>query len=401
MTAITVTNPDSSARGKKVTLSDQKIEQFKKMEHVTVVTPILNVGESVQISAGQFTYSGEVIAMDTSSLKAFGYKLTEGSFVKKADPVGIYFGAQAPWAFRDTNLSLQPEYRTDEKGEYIDPPPLNVMSSQITIAAVKNETSTTNGSSTTGTSNTSATDTLVATAPPKKSTGAAVNLNCLGMMKSDYAREGASYGAIVSLETGQRLKNEYNMLNGITDGNTKYDTVKIKVDSYESVEKVEEAIKAEGFTTSSAREFREAMGKTAKMIQMILGGLGAISLFVAALGITNTMIMSIYERTREIGVMKVLGCPLNDIRMMFLTEAGAIGFMGGVVGIILSYIISFGVNSIAGSLMPNAMGGKISVIPFWLIFLGLGFAVGVGLVSGFSPANRAVKISPLSAIRQD
>jgi ABC-type antimicrobial peptide transport system permease subunit len=144
-------------------------------------------------------------------------------------------------------------------------------------------------------------------------------------------------------------------------------------------------------------------------IQMILGGLGAISLLVAALGITNTMIMSIYERTREIGIMKVLGCHVPNIRTMFLMEAGAIGFLGGVIGIAISYSISFLINMAAASQGKGehaggglfASGSAISVIPFWLALGALAFATLVGLVSGLNPSNRAVKISALTAIKQD
>lgn len=86
------------------------------------------------------------------------------------------------------------------------------------------------------------------------------------------------------------------------------------------------------------------MQEQARQQQMFLGGLGGISLLVAAIGITNTMIMSIYERTREIGVMKVLGCKVKNIRSVFLMEAGVIGFVGGIIGVILSYFISFLMN---------------------------------------------------------
>ena len=138
---------------------------------------------------------------------------------------------------------------------------------------------------------------------------------------------------------------------------------------------------------------------------MILGGLGAISLLVAALGITNTMIMSIYERTREIGVMKVLGCVIGNIRTMFLIEAGMIGFIGGVAGIAISYLLSFLLNTLAanggGVMGLGGAGGQISIIPAWLALGALVFSTMVGLVSGFSPANRAVKISALTAIRQE
>lgn len=145
------------------------------------------------------------------------------------------------------------------------------------------------------------------------------------------------------------------------------------------------------------------------MIQAVLGGIGAISLLVAALGITNTMIMSIYERTREIGVMKVLGCLLTDIRQLFLWEAGIIGFTGGITGLLLSIGASLLLNRFGGSLGGFLGGGSgpdgqplpISVIPLWLSCSSVGFATLVGLVSGFAPANRAMKLSALEAIRSE
>ncbi len=136
------------------------------------------------------------------------------------------------------------------------------------------------------------------------------------------------------------------------------------------------------------------------MIQMVLGGIGAVSLFVAAIGIANTMMMSIYERTKEIGIIKVLGCDLGNIRSMFLLEAGFIGFFGGMAGLILSEIISAVINSVAGKASEGYFG-QISYIPLWLIAVSLAFAVLVGMVAGFFPALRAMKLSPLAAIRNE
>lgn len=109
--------------------------------------------------------------------------------------------------------------------------------------------------------------------------------------------------------------------------------------------------------------------------------------------------MSIYERTKEIGVMKVLGCDLRNIRSLFLMEAGFIGFIGGVIGLILSFSISAVINKIAQSAQEYMQG--ISYIPLWLVFLSLLFAVLVGMVAGFFPARRAMKLSPLAAIRNE
>ena len=143
------------------------------------------------------------------------------------------------------------------------------------------------------------------------------------------------------------------------------------------------------------------------MIQLVLGGLAAISLFVAAIGIANTMVMSIYERTREIGVMKVIGAEVKDIRVLFLMEAGMIGLIGGVVGVGLSYAASYALNTFAGGFFGEQMmgqtggGGTISVIPVWLVLFALAFSILIGVIFGFLPANRAVKISALEAIKHD
>ena len=145
-------------------------------------------------------------------------------------------------------------------------------------------------------------------------------------------------------------------------------------------------------------------------MMLILGSLGGISLLVAAMGITNTMIMSIYERTREIGIMKVLGCVVGDIRTVFLLEAGLIGLGGGAIGVLLSYAISFVLNMLGSGGLGSLLGGmyygggdatRISVIPIWLVGLALVFSTLIGLISGFSPANRAVKISALEAIKHE
>ena len=137
------------------------------------------------------------------------------------------------------------------------------------------------------------------------------------------------------------------------------------------------------------------------MVQAVLGGIGAVSLFVAAIGIANTMMMSIYERTKEIGVMKVLGCDMRNIRDMFLLESGFIGFMGGVAGIILSLTISFLINRFVGAQALTGMPGDLSRIPLWLNAAALCFAVFVGMAAGFLPATRAMKLSPLAAIRNE
>lgn len=181
-----------------------------------------------------------------------------------------------------------------------------------------------------------------------------------------------------------------------------YNRLLVNVDSMDHVVEIQNYLKDLGYNTYSQAEWVESEQKTMGYIQAVLGGIGAVSLFVAAIGITNTMMMSIYERTKEIGVMKVLGCDLRNIRSLFLMEAGFIGFIGGVIGLILSFILSAVVNRVAASMSQNMtdMSG-ISYIPIWLVLLSLVFAVLVGMVAGFFPARRAMKLSPLAAIRNE
>lgn len=180
-----------------------------------------------------------------------------------------------------------------------------------------------------------------------------------------------------------------------------YDSAQVFVEDMEYVTQVQKAISDLGYEAQSNMEWLEQSKQQSQMVQAVLGGIGAVSLFVAAIGIANTMMMSIYERTKEIGVMKVLGCDMGNIRDMFLLESGFIGFLGGVVGILLSLLISFVINRFAGGQALTGMEGDLSRIPLWLNLAALGFAIFVGMAAGFLPATRAMKLSPLAAIRNE
>ena len=137
------------------------------------------------------------------------------------------------------------------------------------------------------------------------------------------------------------------------------------------------------------------------MIQAVLGGIGAVSLLVASIGIANTMMMSVYERTKEIGILKVLGCGMDTIGNMFLAESGLIGLIGGMAGIIFSYTGSWVINHVLklGERMAG-MTEDLSLIPLWLSLSSVAFSVAVGMLAGLFPALRAMRLSPLAAIRE-
>ncbi len=184
----------------------------------------------------------------------------------------------------------------------------------------------------------------------------------------------------------------------------KYDEMKVSVTDIKYVQEVQDQIKAMGFEAYSLTDALENMKKTSGLIQAILGGIGAVSLFVAAIGITNTMVMSIYERTKEIGVMKVIGAQLKDIKRLFLFEAAMIGLIGGLMGIGISYGISLIINTLlAGMNGDTGYYGPalLSYIPPWLSLSAMAFSTLIGLIAGYYPAVRATKLSALEAIRTE
>ena len=131
------------------------------------------------------------------------------------------------------------------------------------------------------------------------------------------------------------------------------------------------------------------------IIEAVLGGIGAISLIVAAIGIANTMMMSITERTKEIGILKVIGTSLGSISGMFLMEALILGILGGIFGLGLSYA--------AQKLLPVLFENMQvrSIIPAWLAVAGVAFSGVVALIAAILPARRAMRISPNAAIRTE
>ena len=128
-------------------------------------------------------------------------------------------------------------------------------------------------------------------------------------------------------------------------------------------------------------------------------------MLVSAINIANTMVMSIYERTKEIGIMKVLGCTVRDIKRQFLLESGMLGLCGGIMGIGLSYLVSYLLNKYVaeflGSFLGTGASGVVSVIPVWLPFAAAAFGTLVGVVSGYFPARRATRIRAIEAMKTE
>ncbi|MDX9859035.1 MAG: FtsX-like permease family protein [candidate division Zixibacteria bacterium] len=170
-----------------------------------------------------------------------------------------------------------------------------------------------------------------------------------------------------------------------------------------SYEAIRDSVKAMGFETFSFAEQFKEIRRVMLYFNLGLGMIGLIALVTASLGIANTMIMSIIERTREIGMLKSLGAAAADIRLIFLVESGVIGVSGAVLGIVFGWLITRLVSAVAQAVMENEGIEPVELfaLPIWLIALALVFGTLVSVLAGFYPAARAARVDPVQALRAE
>src|SRR5262249_45568863 len=163
------------------------------------------------------------------------------------------------------------------------------------------------------------------------------------------------------------------------------------------------AIKKSGYAAFSLLDAARSLRIVFTVFDLFLGLFGSLALTVASLGIINTLVMAILERRREIGVLKALGASDGDVKNLFFAEAGAMGLLGGILGVTLGWLIgaalTFGTTLYLKSQdLPSV---KISYIPWWLSISAIAFAILVSLVAGFYPAARAARLNPVEALRYE
>jgi putative ABC transport system permease protein len=182
-----------------------------------------------------------------------------------------------------------------------------------------------------------------------------------------------------------------------------YSMVTVKVARPKDTEEVEKKIRDMGFTAFSIADALQSEKKAFLLMDLFLALVGSIALTVASLGIVNTMVMSILERTRDIGIMKAIGGGDEDIRWIFLVEASLIGLLGGVGGLLLGWLVGRGINYGANWYLrtQDVPATNLFLIPWWLVGGGIGFALVVSVIAGSFPAMRAARLDPIQALRHD
>lgn len=182
-----------------------------------------------------------------------------------------------------------------------------------------------------------------------------------------------------------------------------YMALTARVDDPSHVQPIEDEIKKLNFSTFSLLDAAQSLRRFFTILDLFLGIFGSLALAVALLGIVNTLIMAILERRREIGIMKAVGAADSDIRRLFFAEAGVMGLMGGIVGVLFGWAIGRAINGgtniyLRSQQMPSE---TFWAVPWWLVVGAITFSIVVSLISGMYPASRAAKLDPVQALRYE
>ncbi|MCL2164622.1 MAG: ABC transporter permease [Oscillospiraceae bacterium] len=388
-------------------LDDKAIAEIAAFPEVEAASP--QMYEYYSIVSGKYKVGGSIIGLNVDIIDKLDLNLAQGRLLEEGDTNVVIFGARMPYNFYNTRSNTQNWYSYGNT-DFNEPPPVDVFNDRMVMTSDwsygerrqpgMGET----GGQKPKLHNIKAIGLLEGAEDvySQYDYSVIVNIDWLKKIKAEDSRRVAAGsgggGGVYAVSSSGRA-----MMSG---SGSQYDQAIVRVRDKRDVEAVQKRINEMGLGANSSLEWLNYMQESTDRIQMLLGAIAAVSLLVAAINIANTMIMSVYERTKEIAIMKVLGCKLSNIGQIFLFEAGMIGFFGGAIGIGFSYLVSYVLNRFGGNLMqglgaiqmPGGEEYPVSVIPVWLVLLGLAFATVIGVVSGFLPARRAMKLSVLQAI---
>ncbi len=385
LTQIQISNYGGMNGSTSNTLTESTIEQIKEMPGVKSATGLIEL--PAYLVMGKYSNSyGQVYGVDP---EAMGFEYEEGGVFQDNDQIEIVLGKSARQFFTDPRegdagggmmVSAGGMYGSDD---YEEPsgPDVDWLDQKLKYYPYYGS----DGKD----------EEFTADRPAPKEYTARIS-GIITNMQYGYNMYISIPAANKILRENKKLLSDMNMREG------NYNQAYVNAVDAESVDGILKTLKEMGFEAYSDSEWISQMQGEQLRQQSQLIAIGLISLFVSAIGIANTMLASILERKREIGVMKVIGLSVNRINLMFLVEAAMIGLIGGIIGLIISYAVGSIANTGGGQVsflgMYFAEGVRLS-IPWWLSLGAITIATGVGVVSGIYPAWQATKMSPLEAIR--
>lgn len=380
--------PEMAAPGQPTQLSDELIPLLAATPGVRAVWPSYMV--DVEFSVGGATQFLQIVGLPAEALQEMDLDLAWGELPQAGDPFGLVLGDLLHTQFWDpvTGMPLEVDFRSQTLfGTFTTFGPYGPIDG--------------GGGGETPTEPAKPPKRIIM--PALAQLANAGNDQWGPYSSSVFADFGALRKVMEKAMPGKALPNQPATADGQPKGKAfVYTEFRLLTDSPEDAEAVLNSLRDQGYGAYAEVEWIRQAQAQALMIQAVFGGVGFVSLLVAAIGIANTMMMSVYERTKEIGIMKVMGAALGDIRRMFLIESAAIGFLGGVIGLLLSLAASALLNATLGAQMAGEGGtAELSVVPVWLMTGAVAFATLIGTVAGLVPAQRATGLSPLAAIRAE
>ncbi len=350
------------------TLTPRRLAELADLPGVAAVTPREQLMVQGNLKLNRLTGLGIVVGIDAKQLRYLGWETTSGSL--RLQRWQVLVGARVAGSFVDPRRGSAGanDSEVDLQGQTI-----KLILSRLSYDGTREERT--------------------------------VRLRVVGVLAERGGQD--DYSIFISLPDAQELTawSTGEKPNWARDG---YSQVTMVIEGTDQVLSVEQELRSQGFFTFTASSVLQSLNTLFIIVQVVLGGIGSVALLVAAIGIANTLTMAIYERTREIGLMKALGATNRDVMSVFLVEAGSIGLLGGLGGVVVGIGASRIVNWIAQAYLSAQSASSateappdIAYTPLWLVVLVLAFATSMGVASGIYPAQRAVHLDPVAALKHD
>jgi putative ABC transport system permease protein len=356
-------------------LTVENVNAMWRIPGVAAVVPIVNLSGGGELKAGDYSGYSQIAGIDPRLLPYLGLTVTRGTL--SLGPGEVLVGARAGDYFSDPGAG----------GDEWEPVAVDLLATEDLRMTVYNWNSG-NGET------------------------RRVKLKPVGEIT------GGSFDYMVLMPLDEVLKlNEWTNGQPIDLETFKFDQVTVRAVDREATNGISEAIRDLGFSTGGLGDFLNQINQFFSTMRLMLGGVGAVALLVAAFGVANTMTMAILERTKEIGLMKAIGANDRDILTIFLVEAGLVGLAGGAAGVAFSLVLQNLVNQAIANLPqgdpnsgggfmflpfdPNQIGGNLFVIPPELMVFALALATLVGIGAGLYPSMRAARLQPVIALKTE